>query len=1141
MQLSSEAQINEPGLFAVPGYELIELIGVGGYGEVWKASAPDGTFKAVKRVYGRVDETRAARELKSLKRIINLHHPFLLSHEKIEIINGQLIVVTELADSTLQDRFQECRDSDLVGIPRDELLVYLQEAAEALDFLYQESALQHLDVKPANLLLVSGHVKIADFGLLKDLQDCGASLVNGLTPRYASPEVFDGHPTQFSDQYSLAIVFQEMLTGRLPFDGVSAAQLASQHVHGLADLSMLSPPDRFSVGKALAKDADRRFTDCREFAQRLNHRSSSSIINVPVADPMSSPSAAEKHVSSNPVGVNAGWPMLHDGHTCVITEPDVERLAGPAIDWSSVSYRPTIFVGLGGLAGQVCCQLRQRIKDHLAQDAAVPAIGFLYLDTDIDSINHAVRGDWKAALRQDEVLLLPLRKTQEYRTRPTINASSLSRRWFYNMPRSLRTEGLRALGRIAMLDHAQRVLDHLRRTITKATDGQSLAVTQQCTGLNFTSYDPQVFVVASISGGTGSGMLIDVGYAVRQVLTELGLNDDNVYSVLPLANPFGAEQRQMATANVYACLDELQHFSAAANGYPGETACGLAGFRESSSAFHTNYVVDYRTDRANKQCADMIAQTADYLFLSSMSPAQNFFQACRKEESGDAPPEGFTLRTFGVSQLGADATDFPPQWVDFLCEAVVRKWQGGIESVADRDRIKLSDVEHIFDKPARANLVSLHLDQRAQQKCHDFGLQTANLQDSVTQIATEALGGDIETYFDKLVDDNLNRFGTDQTPFDMLFESMQMIDVVVGTDDPAETGDATPAIETLKDVVALGVRTLGSELGQEVKQWVLELVNCASTRVNGARQTIVQLKDHLRTLREQAATGVKSADSEVALFRDMTEARRDEEFDCHHELEQVLALSSDYAQRAVRRVTACATEVLISVIEAYVSQAADHLRDYWSDLNKLAEQFSLVALRGDEPVTEALDELNSHPMSHLLLEHKMAMIEQIDRELEKTFFGSENSLIQSLGRNREACNRLIAAMRGSAHKTLVATQKKAVREQLMTGPEGAEDEAFREALKESYEAAQPNMLRVGGATRTLLMIPENFDRSEIAEETRQLDGVPPTTVPSSTEDLWVVCEGEQLSVDGVFGTLLRRSPDCQQLAARLHTRIDIDW
>ena len=76
-----------------------------------------------------------------------------------------------------------------------------------------------LDIKPENLLLLADHVKVADFGLVKDVKQSSASLVGGMTPLYAAPEVFRGLPGRQSDQYSLAIVYQEMLTGRLPFVG----------------------------------------------------------------------------------------------------------------------------------------------------------------------------------------------------------------------------------------------------------------------------------------------------------------------------------------------------------------------------------------------------------------------------------------------------------------------------------------------------------------------------------------------------------------------------------------------------------------------------------------------------------------------------------------------------------------------------------------------------------------------------------------------------------------------------------------------------------------------------------------------------------------------------------------------------------
>ena len=213
----------------IPGYTIRERIGAGGYGEVWKADAPGGLAKAIKFVYGRLDGERASRELKALGRIKEVRHPFLLSLERIEVIDGQLVIVTELADASLMNRFEQCVAAGAPGIPRDELLVYMSDAADALDYMRQTFSLQHLDIKPENLLILSGRVKVADFGLVKDIQDATVSLVGGLTPVYAAPEVFAGHPSLHSDQYSLAIVYQELLTGVLPFSGRNHAQLATQH------------------------------------------------------------------------------------------------------------------------------------------------------------------------------------------------------------------------------------------------------------------------------------------------------------------------------------------------------------------------------------------------------------------------------------------------------------------------------------------------------------------------------------------------------------------------------------------------------------------------------------------------------------------------------------------------------------------------------------------------------------------------------------------------------------------------------------------------------------------------------------------------------------------------------------------------
>ena len=93
--------------------------------------------------------------------------------------------------------------------------------------------------------------------MAKDRGDkAAATITGGVTPVYAAPETFDGWLSRYSDQYSLAIVYQEILTGQRPFTGSTMRQLVLQHLQAVPELTSLPLADRPIIGRALNKNPD---------------------------------------------------------------------------------------------------------------------------------------------------------------------------------------------------------------------------------------------------------------------------------------------------------------------------------------------------------------------------------------------------------------------------------------------------------------------------------------------------------------------------------------------------------------------------------------------------------------------------------------------------------------------------------------------------------------------------------------------------------------------------------------------------------------------------------------------------------------------------------------------------------------------
>src|SRR5207244_3455580 len=138
------------------------------------------------------------------------------------------------------------------GLPPDELLSYMRQAATALDYLHGQGIL-HRDIKPENILLLQGYVKVGDFGLARALPEKQTSATGTGSPGYMAPEAWRGTMNRRSDQYSLALCYAELRTGRWPFPGRGMVETMLAHLDRAPDLSPLPAAERQVVGRALAK------------------------------------------------------------------------------------------------------------------------------------------------------------------------------------------------------------------------------------------------------------------------------------------------------------------------------------------------------------------------------------------------------------------------------------------------------------------------------------------------------------------------------------------------------------------------------------------------------------------------------------------------------------------------------------------------------------------------------------------------------------------------------------------------------------------------------------------------------------------------------------------------------------------------
>jgi len=258
-------------------FELIEHLGTGAFGAVWKArdTELDRTVALKIPRKGQLTPAEAEQFLREARAAAQLRHPNIVSVHEVGREGDTLFIVSDLVHGvSLSDWLSAVR---LTSREAAELCAKL---AEALHYAH-EAGVVHRDLKPSNIMMdASGQPHIMDFGLAK--REAGEITVtmDGRplgTPAYMSPEQARGQAhlaTGHSDVYSLGVIFFELLTGELPFRG-NTRMLIQQVIHDEAPsprkLNSSIPRDLETIClKCLQKEPFRRYPTARALADELH-------------------------------------------------------------------------------------------------------------------------------------------------------------------------------------------------------------------------------------------------------------------------------------------------------------------------------------------------------------------------------------------------------------------------------------------------------------------------------------------------------------------------------------------------------------------------------------------------------------------------------------------------------------------------------------------------------------------------------------------------------------------------------------------------------------------------------------------------------------------------------------------------------
>ncbi len=261
----------------VGDFVLLEELGRGGMGVVYLAHQISldrpSALKILQDSYANNAEF-VVNFIKEARSAAKLNHPHIVQAYAVGEDEGIFYYAMEYIDG---DTMKDVLRREKI-IPIDKAVTIIQQIAEALDCAWREQKLIHRDIKPDNIILAKNNrAKLADLGLSRvagDLDDEDEDEIMG-TPQYISPEHLTGAPMDIrSDIYSLGATFYQFVTGRFPYEGRAANEIARKHLEGtLVAPQLVNSKVPEAIGqiimKMMKKNINERYQDAEELVEDL--------------------------------------------------------------------------------------------------------------------------------------------------------------------------------------------------------------------------------------------------------------------------------------------------------------------------------------------------------------------------------------------------------------------------------------------------------------------------------------------------------------------------------------------------------------------------------------------------------------------------------------------------------------------------------------------------------------------------------------------------------------------------------------------------------------------------------------------------------------------------------------------------------